>query len=60
MDGNTINNLFRDGILSASQIRKINIINSLRAGVKPGIIASRFKISKQYVYSIRRDLLTKD
>jgi len=54
LDGDTIAELFRIGILNAADLRRLNIINALRAGQRPFIIADRYNVSKQYVYRLLR------
>jgi hypothetical protein len=52
LDGETIEQLYKARILTESDIRKINILNSLDSGVSVGMTAIRHKISKAYCYQL--------
>jgi len=54
LDGDTISYLYRTKVLDERLLLHINILNSLEAGVRPAIIADRYKVSKQLVYKIKR------
>jgi len=52
LDGDTISELYRIGFLNTRDIRRLNIVNALRAGQRPYIIADHYGVSKQYVYRL--------
>ena len=60
MDEKTVNDLYQMGVIDDRHVRRINIINSLNAGVRPSAIARRFGICRQQVYKIKSSLLKKD
>ena len=59
MDESTINELYKIGALTKRGVRRINIVQGLRDGLRITTIARRFNVSKQAVYRIKAALLHK-
>lgn len=56
LDEGTINELFRIGVLSSNEVRRINIIKGLEAGVSPSMLAIRYGCCRQVVYKYKRKI----